>query len=371
MRRMRVHGASAARPKYLFAERGSPYEITLMLADQLKKELIAIPQDVLMRSSAEALIDDTVKRYTLNVPILDRNKISEFEPVAVRMQVPQNSQYGIFGGPGPHFVDATAFRIKIPFTGDANLFRYSTTGYGNLIEGEAIDDAVILTHTAKDPDAEAVNREFNDRINRIETTLQFSRESVSQWNNGLMNLVKPAIEKRHATFQRNQSMTLGYQRAATPVENREAPATPAPQSEARQAATKHDVFLSHASEDKDDIARPLYDALKAEGISVWFDEAVLKIGDSLSGKIDEGLARCGHGIVIISPNFLAKGWPKKELAGLVAREMAGGKTVILPIWHNIDHATLLAHSPTLADKVAGKSSDGIPTLVKMILDVIR
>ena len=62
----------------------------------------------------------------------------------------------------------------------------------------------------------------------------------------------------------------------------------------------------------------------------------------------------------ISPSFLAKRWPKHELAGLVAREMAGTKTVILPIWHNIDHATLLAHSPTLADKVAGNSTDGIP-----------
>lgn len=371
MRRMRVHRAPPARPKYLFAERGSPYEITLMLADRLKKELIAIPPDVLMNSSAEALINDTVKRYTLNVPILDRNNISEFEPVAVRLQVPQNSQYGFFGGPGPHFVDATAFSIRLPFTGDSTLFRYSATGYGNLIEGEVIDDAVVLTHTARDPDAEVVNREFNDRINRIETTLQFSRESVSQWNSGLTNLVKPAIEKRFATFQRNQSMTLGYQRVAAPVENRAAPATPAADSTARQAAAKHDVFLSHASEDKDDIARPLYDALKAKGVSVWFDEAVLKMGDSLSGKIDEGLARCGHGIVIISPNFLAKGWPKKELAGLVAREMAGDKTVILPIWHNIDHATLLAHSPTLADKVAGKSSDGVPTLIRMILNVIR
>ena len=65
---------------------------------------------------------------------------------------------------------------------------------------------------------------------------------------------------------------------------------------------------------------------------------------------------CGHGIVIISRSFLAKRWPKHELAGLVAREMAGTKTAILPIWHSIHHATLLAHSPTLADKVAGNST---------------
>jgi hypothetical protein len=138
-------------------------------------------------------------------------------------------------------------------------------------------------------------------------------------------------------------------------------------------ATKHtyDLFLSHASEDKDAIARPLYEALHAEGVDVWFDEAVLKIGDSLSGKIDEGLAKCPYGIVILSPSFFAKNWPKKELAGLAAKEVAGTQTVVLPIWHDIDHATILKHSPPLADKKAAKSSDGIPVIVKMILEVVR
>ena len=42
-----------------------------------------------------------------------------------------------------------------------------------------------------------------------------------------------------------------------------------------------DVFISHAGEDKDDVARPLFVALHDLGVSVWFDEAELRIGDSL------------------------------------------------------------------------------------------
>src|SRR5580658_6856663 len=99
-RRMPTGGNSTpARPKYLFAEKGTPYEITLMLADRLKKELAAIPQEVLRESSPETLTDEIVERYTLNVPVLDRTNIREFGPVEVRLQVPQNSQYGFFGGP--------------------------------------------------------------------------------------------------------------------------------------------------------------------------------------------------------------------------------------------------------------------------------
>jgi hypothetical protein len=204
-------------------------------------------------------------------------------------------------------------------------------------------------------------------MGQVETALQFVREQAKQFNDKLPHLIRPAIVKQQELSQRNSSFTLGY--AKTPV-----PAPPTASIARPSDATvpeKFDVFLSHASEDKDAIARPLYDALRAEGITVWFDEAVLKMGDSLSGKIDEGLARCPHGIVIISPSFLAKHWTQKELSGLVAREMIGGKKVILPIWHDIGAETLVQFSPTLADKVAGRAADGIPALVKMILDVIQ
>jgi len=45
---------------------------------------------------------------------------------------------------------------------------------------------------------------------------------------------------------------------------------------------KFDVFISHASEDKDDIVRPLANALQAAGLEVWYDEFELKIGDKPS-----------------------------------------------------------------------------------------
>jgi hypothetical protein len=134
---------------------------------------------------------------------------------------------------------------------------------------------------------------------------------------------------------------------------------------------EYDLFLSHASEDKDAIARPLYEALIAEGISVWFDEAVLELGDSLRRKIDEGLAKCRYGVVILSPKFLSKEWPQRELDGLVARETASGDKAVLPIWHELDRETLLRYSPPLADRLAGRSEEGIPALVEKIRRVLR
>ncbi|QOG01917.1 toll/interleukin-1 receptor domain-containing protein [Flavobacterium sp. MDT1-60] len=125
-----------------------------------------------------------------------------------------------------------------------------------------------------------------------------------------------------------------------------------------------DFFISHASEDKEEIVRDLADALKENGFEVWYDEFELKIGDSLRKKIDNGLSKSRYGIVIISPSFVKKNWTEYELNGMVAREMNGHK-VILPIWHKISKDEVLKFSPTLADKMA------LNTSIHTIQDIIN
>jgi hypothetical protein len=85
--------------------------------------------------------------------------------------------------------------------------------------------------------------------------------------------------------------------------------------------TMWDIFICHASEDKEAIARPLANALKQAGLDVWYDEFTLTLGDSLRRKIDHGLARSRYGAVILSPHFFAKEWPQRELDGLTTKEI--------------------------------------------------
>lgn len=118
---------------------------------------------------------------------------------------------------------------------------------------------------------------------------------------------------------------------------------------------EYDVFISHASEDKDSIVRPLANALKEKGIRVWYDEFELKIGDSLRRKIDQGLSKSRFGIVVISRFFINKGWTNYELDGLMTKAISG-QQVLLPIWHNITKQEVIDYSPSLADKVARNTS---------------
>jgi hypothetical protein len=79
-----------------------------------------------------------------------------------------------------------------------------------------------------------------------------------------------------------------------------------------------DLFISHASEDKEEVALPLANTLKTAGLRVWLDKQELRVGDSLREKIDEGLAKSHFGVVILSNSFLDKRWPRNELNGLMA-----------------------------------------------------
>lgn len=133
----------------------------------------------------------------------------------------------------------------------------------------------------------------------------------------------------------------------------------------------YDIFISHASEDKDGFVRPLAEALRKNHIEVWYDEFSLKIGDSLRRSIDKGLTKSRYGIVVLSKAFFSKEWPRWELDGLVQRQLNERANLILPVWHSVSKEEVLAYSPSLADKVAIRSDKGIDYTVTEILKVIK
>jgi hypothetical protein len=132
-----------------------------------------------------------------------------------------------------------------------------------------------------------------------------------------------------------------------------------------------DVFISHASEDKDEVVRPLANALREAGLSVWYDEFELRIGDSLRRKIDRGLGSSRFGVVVLSQAFFGKGWPEYELDGLVTRAVSGDQ-ILLPIWHNVSKREVIGYSASLADRLArSTSTHTVEEIAAEIAEVVR
>jgi hypothetical protein len=132
-----------------------------------------------------------------------------------------------------------------------------------------------------------------------------------------------------------------------------------------------DLFVSHASEDKESFVRPFVAALQDAHLEVWFDEATLQVGDRLIQSIERGLARSRFGIVVLSPAFFEKNWPRVELDALTNRELATGEKVLLPVWLDVSADDVGLYSPLLADRYAIIGSRGVEYTASRVAEVVR
>jgi len=74
---------------------------------------------------------------------------------------------------------------------------------------------------------------------------------------------------------------------------------------------EHDVFLSHSSKDKAR-ARSIAERLRREGLKVWFDDWIVRAGDDIQLKLEEGLGSSRFLVFLMSPNSLKADWPTLE-----------------------------------------------------------
>jgi hypothetical protein len=134
---------------------------------------------------------------------------------------------------------------------------------------------------------------------------------------------------------------------------------------------KYDVFISHASEDKDEIVRPIATILERLSVRVWYDEFSLQLGDSLTASIDKGLQGSRFGLVVLSKAFLTKRWPDYEYRSLMTREI-DGERAILPLWYDVTKEDVKGYSLYLADIKALQITKGnMGMVIFTILKTIR
>ena len=157
------------------------------------------------------------------------------------------------------------------------------------------------------------------------------------------------------------------------IENNEEPLSPRVSDEIEEARgdAKYDVFIAHASDDKEIFVRPLVGWLSSYGVRVWYDEKAVRIGDSLIESIEEGLAYCRFGVIVLSTSFFAKRWPRAELNALASREFATGERLVLPIYLDVSADDVRQYSPLLADRYALRADDDPFEIVQHIVRRLR
>ncbi len=89
-----------------------------------------------------------------------------------------------------------------------------------------------------------------------------------------------------------------------------------------------DIFISHASEDKDAIARPIFEACAKLGMKAFLDEAHIGWGQSFTQKINTALGSARTVLAIVSQVSVTKEWPVTEVNTALSLEVTGQKKVV-------------------------------------------
>lgn len=192
----------------------------------------------------------------------------------------------------------------------------------------------------KASDAEKERARIEGRIATKEKELSEARR---KYDSEVERERKTALDRMKASIARQEAQF----RPAIGVAPREVSLTHVADA---VATSGWDVFISHASEDKDDIARPLAEALQARGVSVWFDELNVAWGQPIHRAIETGIANATYGLVIISPTFMVKQWTQAELDALYGRQMGrpDDHGLILPLWHRVTTDDVQQNLPMIA-----------------------
>lgn len=90
------------------------------------------------------------------------------------------------------------------------------------------------------------------------------------------------------------------------------------------------VFLSHNKMDAE-LARELGLQLQFYGAQVWLDEWQIRAGDSIPGKLNEGLGRFTEFVLVWSEHASRSGWVRAELETAISRSLERGDARVIPI----------------------------------------
>lgn len=129
------------------------------------------------------------------------------------------------------------------------------------------------------------------------------------------------------------------------------------------------IFLSHSSSDKPFVNKLAAD-IRRNGFFVWVDEAEIKVGDSLIGKIEEGIENCDYLGVVVSDNSVKSEWVTREVRVALNQEIYGKRVKVLPILlERVDMPTFLLDKKYVDFTTEEKYKDSLKLILERLTEL--
>lgn len=114
--------------------------------------------------------------------------------------------------------------------------------------------------------------------------------------------------------------------------------------------SSYHLFLSHAHEDRDFVRRLAAD-LQSRGLTVWWDELEVGVGESIRLRLEYGLKVSSRFAVVLSPESVQSFWVNREVdsAFFMAAKKKEQKSFIIPILYRTCDVPVLLGGMRSAD----------------------
>ena len=172
---------------------------------QLLKEINSLEANYLLNVNIPDLSEHLIEKYTINVPIFEKDKIeivdhgeheNEVESHGRNIKIKEN--YYIF---------------SIPYSGNGRYFRYQPSVHNyNPPTAIVCSDEIKLFYSGTDINADIIRTEINKVVSDIEKWLAFVRCDTKKWNENIITLIPAELEKRKSKLIHDQGIieALGF-----------------------------------------------------------------------------------------------------------------------------------------------------------------
>jgi hypothetical protein len=220
-----------------------------------------------------------------------------------------------------------------PRTGGKLLKNGVTIGLVEVLDGQRYSLLTAYPHKGTMDQKRAVVREAFVRMPLLKTLREFQKLGDSLEN----ALRKAAAVQKVENFEPSAltplldwAKQLNALDHSLDVEDLLDQAEEAKEQRHRDHKSQRVVFLSHSSKDKP-IIRKLATDLTAAGVAVWLDEQKIRVGDSITESIAQGLADSDFFLIALSENSTSSDWVKRELNSALMDAISKRNVKVLPV----------------------------------------
>lgn len=172
-----------------------------------EKDVSAIPADQVLSMSEHDLLEHLTRRYCVNPPVLDLDRW--YTTGAKDVQIDVSGDFGRAIRNPSCYVPGTRLEIRIPFAGDAELFRFRPSAWTTVLPRGRIEGReLVFWHEAPADtlDLRQFDHEINRNIDLIQRYLQGVKKDCDGFNLDLEQRLRQAIRQRRQKVLQDQQL---------------------------------------------------------------------------------------------------------------------------------------------------------------------